>query len=148
MMRTVSPGPTVPSNTWPAASCPTTLSTTGCPPSASSRSSACTAYPSMALLAKGAKSISVATSRAKGSPAALQQAISSIGVGTTWRRTTSNASSTVIMCASGLKSCAIKSLPHHIPGAATPAANRKTIEPRRRNGEGTCDAARCILIRE
>ena len=76
MMRTVSPAPIAPSNTWPAASCPITSSVTGASPDACAKSDERTAYPSIALLANGEMSISATASSAKGRPAACHTGIS------------------------------------------------------------------------
>ena len=93
MMRTVSPAPIVPSNTWPAASCPITSSVTGASPDACAKSAERTAYPSIALLANGEMSISATASSAKGRPAACHTGISTRSVGATCDRTIDCASS-------------------------------------------------------
>ncbi len=78
MMRTVSPAPIAPSNTWPAASCPITSSVTGA--RRRLRRVQRTAYPSIALLANGEMSISATASSAKGRPAACHAGISTTSV--------------------------------------------------------------------
>ena len=80
MMRTAWPGSTLSEKTWPAASWPTTSSSTGAPSEAPVRSAATTAYPSMALLANGDRSISVTTSSASGRPAAFQTGTRTLGI--------------------------------------------------------------------
>ena len=87
MMRTVSPVPTTPSKTWPAASCPITSSVTGVSPDACAKSAERTAYPSIALLANGEMSISATASSAKGRPAACHTGISTRSVGAACDRT-------------------------------------------------------------
>ena len=93
MMRTVSPAPIVPSNTWPAASCPITSSVTGASPDACAKSAERTAYPSIALLANGEISISATASSAKGRPAACHTGISTTSVRFTCDKTIACASS-------------------------------------------------------